>query len=141
MQIITVRPHSKKELIEKLTKKYPEYPELIPPTIERLLELKYLDDNMYAEALARNRLNIKRKGLFWIKSELKMKGIKPEKIQDILENYQDIESESLERAVIKKLSTLKQDLSVQEKKQKLSAYLQRRGYPLEKILHVLNNSL
>ncbi|MFN7160289.1 MAG: regulatory protein RecX [Candidatus Gracilibacteria bacterium] len=141
MQIITVRQHSKKELIEKLKKKYPENQELIAPTIERLLELKYLDDDVYADALTRNRLKIKKKGLFWIKSELKMKGIKEQKIQDILENYQEEETESLGEAIRKKLSTLKNDLSIHEKKQKLAAYLQRRGYPLEKILHALNNSL
>lgn len=141
MQIILVRQHSKKELREKLLKKYPEQEELIQNTIERLLELNYLNDDTYAEALTKNRLRIKRKGLFWIRNELKQQGIKAEKIQHIVETYQDAETLSLEEAAQKKYATLKKDLTTHEKKQKLAAYLQRRGYPLEKILHVLNNSL
>lgn len=141
VQILGIRQHSQKELSEKLRKKYPEHTEFIAPTIERLLELHYLDDNMYADALAHNRLHIKKKGLFWIKNELKLKGIKAQKIQDILEQYQDEEEVSLEEAFKKKLLTLKHNLPFHEKKQKIAAYLQRRGYPMEKILHVLNNSL
>ncbi len=80
-----------KEVKQKLLAKgYEE--ELAGTVIRQLREQGYIDDNFYASALARQRLQANQKGSLWIKRELSQKGVSRPDIDQAIAQF-DAEAE------------------------------------------------
>lgn len=94
--------------------------------VSQFTELKLLDDARYAESLIRHEATFRRASNHFIEQKLKSKGILTQ--VKVSENY-DVPAE-IERAYhhAQKYIRTKQDLSWNELRNKLSAYLYRRGF-------------
>ncbi len=122
VDLLARRSHGTSELIEKLKKFYSE--EEITPTIERLKELDFLNDQKYAEEYVRNRIVYKKKGIFMIKNELLKKRIPRDIIQAACADREDEEKISATEFLTKKLESL---IRKTEDKQKIKLSLMRSG--------------
>ena len=68
--------------------------ENIPKVLERLCELKYLNDEDYARDFVKSRTMFKPRGKILIRRELLMKGLKNELVNKII-NSEEIDEESM----------------------------------------------
>ena len=80
---LTIRPHSKFEIIVKLRKKGFDN-KIIGAVIEKCLKEGYLDDAKFAEAWIRHRLSSKPRGRRMLQAELYKKGIEREIAEEVL---------------------------------------------------------
>ncbi len=121
------RPRSQVEVERYLQKKeYP--PELITAILNRLREQQYLDDEAFARFWLESRERAKPLGPQALRYELKQKGLESHLIDAALTDLD--EDESAWAAVEKKLY-LWQKLEEGPFKQKVMAYLSRRGFNYE----------
>lgn len=95
----------------------------------------YLDDQRYG----RNYVEYKGKSKSrrQLEMELKNKGLSKEQIEQSLEECQYNEDEALNKAFQKKLGFRQIEGMEYEEKQKIAAYLLRKGFSFEKIRHIL----
>ena len=95
----------------------------------------YLDDQRYG----RNYVEYKGKSKSrrQLEMELKNKGLSKEQIEQSLEECQYNEEEALNKAFQKKLGFRQIEGMEYEEKQKIAAYLLRKGFSFEKIRHIL----
>ena len=118
-----------------------EYPEkIIDRTISYVIEYGYLNDERYALAYIRARMNTKSKLV--IRTELLQKGISKDLTERILEEEyeqdeigEDAEMTALRKAIAKKTKSV-EDLNMEDKR-KLMAALYRKGFDIGKIKQVL----
>jgi regulatory protein len=136
--ILKFMNRTEQELRKKLSEA--EYTDsIIDRTIAYLYEYGYIDDERYAAAFVRSKMNTKSKLV--IKTLLIQKGINKEIINNIfMAEYSDDDKEdpellAIKRAIAKKTKSL-EDLTP-EKKQKLLASLYRKGFDLSKIKQIL----
>jgi len=128
LNFLSYRDRSEKEVRDNLTKA--EYsPETIENVLERLTELKLVDDRKFAKAWIENRNEFRPRGRRALAYELRRKGIASELVNECL--GESIEEEELAmkagRMVLKKLT----HLSRPEFFQKMTGYLARRGFGYE----------
>lgn len=102
LRLLEFRAHSEKELRDKLRRAGAEDTD-IDSTIEFLTEYRFLNDEKYAIAKAQDLAHLKKFGKKRIASELKMRGIASEYIDEALENIEIDERETLLLLVEKKL--------------------------------------
>ena len=102
LRLLEFRAHSEKELRDKLRRAGAE-DEDIDSTVEFLTEYRFLNDEKYAIAKAHDLAHLKKFGKKRIASELKMRGIASEYIDEALENIEIDERETLLPLVEKKL--------------------------------------
>ncbi|MDF2566592.1 MAG: hypothetical protein K0R90_48, partial [Oscillospiraceae bacterium] len=87
LYLLSYRDHSKKELIDKLCKSVDE--DVAEKTADRMEELGFLDDEKYADKLARDLLERKKLGERRAGFEMRKKGLEKELIESVLEQYRD----------------------------------------------------
>lgn len=127
IRFLGFRPRSKAELERYLQdKKYA--PEVVSHIIERLRQEQYLDDEAFARFWLENRERFRPRGRQALRFELRQKGLDHEVIESTLAEVN--EEESAWAAVEGKLYRWK-DLEEQEFKQKVMAFLSRRGFNYE----------
>jgi len=142
LRVIAIRPHSSFELRTKLLKKKFQK-EDISAVINNLKEKGYLSDENFAERFTEERLK-KKKGLMKIKAELFSKGVSREIIDNVLQKYEGNSSllVNAKALAVKKLDSLRhKDLEQIQKKQKLYAFLNGKGYTSEIIRQVVDELL
>ena len=131
LKYLSFKMRSKKQVIDKLEDN--GYPSIIIDKVIALLEkYKYIDDESFAKAFIKDKSSIKGYGLYKIKYELKMLGID----EYIYEKYiidKDIldEEKEAKRLLSKKAKNLDLENIDYKQKQKLYAYLARRGFSYE----------
>lgn len=119
---------SESELRRKLLQaEYP--PEIVERTIEYVYSYHYLDDERYAGNYIRYKSSSKSQRQ--IINELRCKGVKKEDILSAMEENPADDTEAIRRAVQKKTKDV-DSLSYAEK-QKIAAYLYRKGFREEDI--------
>lgn len=131
-RLLAVRPRSTKEMADRLSEKFEK--NIVQAALKKLFEFEYLDDLVFARQWVKER-SIK-KGKKALYFELLKKGIAKEQITEVLEVLDN--EEMVSRAfdlVLKKQSYL--ILPGPEKKQKITAFLARRGYDYNIIREVL----
>ena len=109
---------------------------LVDQVIKRLFELKYLDDEKYAQDYIATRLKLRPRGNFLLEQELRIKGLSSDLVKKILNEINIDEFEiALELLSSKKNRWDKHPL----KKQKEKAYyfLASRGFKLDAIYKAL----
>ncbi len=134
MSFLSYKDRSKREVIRKLKEKgYTK--EVTKQTLKFLISYGYINDLEFAKKFVKQRVGVKGYGKFKVVRELRDKGISDEIIEKVTENIVETEEEMALTLAMKKARSL--DLTEYKDKQKLFAYLQRRGYSFEIIKRVL----
>lgn len=135
--LLKFRPRSEKEIYQRLKRKRFDE-KIIQETLAFLKDKDFLNDNYFARAWMESRLK-KPFGIRRIKEELKLKGIDKEiienSIEEIKKNYS--EEEVVREIVRQRFSRLK-NLEPQKARQRLFAYLMRRGFSVEAVIEAIN---
>ena len=137
-RLLSLRPHSEKELEKKLRDKgFPAA--VIKEALEKLHDLKYLNDASFANQWARNLVVNKLWGNKKIALSLREKGIATELIDSSIEQVrQELpEEEVLETLIKKKVAKRKSSALDFKEKQKIFQMLMGRGFPPGLILNKL----
>lgn len=140
-RLLSLRPHSEKELEKKLRGKgFPAA--VVKDVLEKLHELNYLDDEAFAMQWARNLAVNKLWGNKKITSSLREKGVAADLIDAAIEVVRREISEE-EAAVIlikKKVARGKIDVMDIKEKKKIFQSLMGRGFPTGLILNKLGKT-
>ena len=137
-RILSLRPHSEKELEKKLREKgFPAV--VIKETLEKLHDLKYLNDASFAAGWARNLVVNKFWGNKKIAASLREKGLAADLINLSIEQArEEVSEEDAIEILIKKKAAKKKPASFDVKeKQKIFQSLMGRGFPPGLILNKL----
>jgi regulatory protein len=118
------RPRSEAEIRARL-QRHRYTGDEIDRVIDRLKNLRLVDDAAFAEYWKENRTSFKPRGLRILKSELRQKGLDSGTISEAVEGIDDLEN--ARRAARVKASRLPAT-DYQVFRQKLGTYLQRRGF-------------
>ncbi len=102
LYLLEYRDHSFKELYDKLERNYSE--DICDTVMEKMCELGLIDDEKYAEKLARNLCEVKKYGKYRARFEMQKKGIDRELIDELLEQYEEDTDERLVELVERKYS-------------------------------------
>ncbi len=131
--LLSRREHSQVELVRKLRKRQGEFSAVtITKVIQELSQQGLVDDLKFAKTYVRYRLGNKSIGLFKLRNELKIRGVKDAVILEALEPYQDEEAqeEKAVEAASKKLNKLMAKPGPKVR-QKLFAFLVQQGFDYE----------
>ena len=137
-RLLSLRPHSEKELEKKLREKgFPAV--VIKETLEKLHDLKYLNDASFANQWARNLAVNKLWGNKKIIASLREKGLTAELMELSIEKAREElpEEAALEILIKKKAAKNKSAALDFKEKQKIFQALMGRGFPPGLILNKL----
>ena len=141
LRLLTARSYTVRDLRRKLVQR--EYsPEDVGATIERLERSGLLDDASYAERFARGKLVNEHASRRRVAQLLVRKGIPADVVGDAIARVVEAEdvdaAAAIEKVARKKLQTLT-GLDPRVARQRLFAFLARRGYDLEEIKRAVNH--
>ncbi len=125
VNLLSYRPRSTGEIREKLAEK--ETPDTaIDAAIAKLTRMGYLDDRQFARFWVEDRLRNRPRGRRALQFELRQKGIADALINEVLDELLD-ESQAAYEAAETRVRRMR-GATRQEFKQKVGAFLQRRGF-------------
>lgn len=131
--LLKYRNRTEKEIREKLKKKkYP--PDTAENVVNKLKDLKFVDDKKFAEEFTKYNLE-KGKGIILIRLELLRKGIAREILDPAIEEFKPSREQEYENAKIlfyKKLKSCRK-LPVEKIYSRISGHLARKGFSVETI--------
>ncbi len=133
MWLISFRDHSRRELLDKLRKDYPE--DVAEAAVDRLEELGLIDDGRYARRYTADLVNLKHLSERGIRQKLREKGIDRDLIDEILEETEVDEDEQIRTIIEKKYAGKLGDEKI---RRRAVAALQRLGFGYQSIKSVLN---
>ena len=133
LDLISMRSHSKKELVTKLRRKYSQ--NTAEAVAEKAAELGLIDDEAFAEMYARELIERKKYGISRVKNELRLKGISSHIIESVLLSLDIDSKESIINLVERKYA---RKLSDEKGRRQVFAALQRLGYSYSDIKSALN---
>lgn len=137
IRFLGYRARTEKEVKDKLLAK--EFDEkVIKKTIGKLKEMGYLSDIEFTQSWVKDRINTKPEGKKLLQIELRQKGIEDKMAKEQLEKLVDEKTEEVmaKKALNKALKQYNK-LPSREKKQKITAYLARRGFDWQLIKELL----
>jgi regulatory protein len=138
--LLKFRLRTERELASRMKqKKYPL--EVISRTIDFLKDKKFIDDEIFARAWIDSRLK-RSMGLRRVKNELKLKGVASALIDQSIAQVKELysEDEIVVDIIRRKISSMK-DLDPLKAKQRIYAFLIRRGFSADVIVDNLNQIL
>ena len=144
-KLVLSRPRSEKEVRDYVQKKFREgrykvekeyWSELTETIVTDLKELGLINDEEFARWFVENRKEFKPRGKRMLQMELKQKGIDDSVIQESLRLDNDDELEMAKRLVMKKEKSLMR-YNDEKRKEKLNAFLQRKGFGWDTIKSVI----
>ena len=130
--LLDYRDYSAKEMTEKLVKTY-KSEALCGAVLNKLKENGFIDDERYAEKLARKLVEIKKYGFRRAKRELMQKGIDQFTAEDALADYEYTFEENLAELLKTKHSRYLTDSSDRKSIEKVKSALVRYGYDFSEI--------
>ncbi len=143
MNLLQKKDYTEKQLRDKLSEGlYPQ--ELIDEAIDYVKSYKYLDDNRFARDYITYHMSMRSRNR--IIQDLVQKGIGKDFLMPIIEEiYEeaggdadtDVELEQIQKLLIKK--HYDKDMEFKDK-QKIMAFLMRRGYSMDKIRHAMEDA-
>lgn len=131
-----MRPHSKKELKEKLLSKFSTEEGLVLQVIEEMERVHLLSDRRFTEAFIAY-LTQKNIGRLRIMFETRKKGLPNDLVEQALLDQQWSENEAAQRAVEEKMRVL-EGVDERRAKQKIANFLRNRGFTERVIFKRLN---
>ena len=137
--MLSRRPYSVAELRRVLEKRFPDSTD-VPDVLARLRQLGYLDDAKFAEAYASSLARVRNYGRYRIRRELKSKLVDYRVVDQAVDNaFTSVnERELLERAVDKKIRTLRKPMT-RAKLASLCQSLIRRGFRADDIMKTIRS--
>lgn len=130
LRYLSVRPRSRREVDRRLRRDRLEAA-AIEPTLDRLVELGYLDDADFAAAFARDRIRLRPCGVRRLRSDLLSRGVSASDaeagIAAAMDEERVTEQDLLDRVAGKRAARLT-DVDGEKAKRRLFAYLARRGF-------------
>ncbi|NLC78306.1 MAG: regulatory protein RecX [Ruminococcaceae bacterium] len=132
LELLGYRDHSRKELTDKLKRKFDE--ETSRLAVEKMCELRLVDDREFARKLAAELIEGRGQSKRAAAQKLYEKGVAKELIEEALAEYEDDETDAIRALVEKKYMT---KLADKDKRQTVFASLMRRGFKSENIKEVL----
>ncbi len=143
LALLKRRIHSRKELFTKLKRHFSET-RLIEECLSDLEKKNLLDDNHFTELFVQEKVRLKKWSKSRLKSELFLRGISKDIIEEYLNKFFDsgLEKEKAFELTEKKLNQIK--IRTSDRKvihQKLFVFLQSKGYDYELISEVINEIL
>jgi len=138
--LLKFRMRSRKEIEERLKKKkFSKH--IIENTLDYLTGTGYIDDQVFARAWVRNRINLKPRSRNLLQYELLKKGVAKQIIDTAVSDIND-ETEYLTARCIAQTKLKKIKPGQEEKtKAKLFGYLRRRGFNVNLSLQVIKEVL
>ena len=134
--LLKMRDQSIGEMRDKLKRKGYEKPD-IDQTIETLVEKKFLNDKRFVENLIRTKLEIMNYGRQRIWQDLKKKLIADDLIDEALGNIEKNDEEDSAKEAMQSYIRKRGKPKEYKEKQKMIAYLSRRGFAWEVIEKVI----
>ena len=137
MNLLQKKDYTEKQLRDKLKEGlYPS--DLVDEAIEYVKSYKYLDDDRFARDYITYHMSLRSRNR--ILQDLTGKGISKDQILSIMEEIygqeeSDVEDEQIQKLLLKKHYDNEMDY---KEKQKLMAFLVRRGYSLDKVKRAMN---
>jgi regulatory protein len=125
-----------KEVKDKLKLKgYEE--DIVSKVVALMNEERFIDDDFYASALAKQRLHSNKKGPLWIKRELSQKGVSKSLVEQALTQF-DAEDEKLQASALalKRWPQTKGEWPARV--HKISSLLHRRGFTSEAVRYAID---
>jgi regulatory protein len=137
--MLSRRPYSVAELRRALEKKFPGSSD-VPDVLARLRQLGYVDDTKFAEAYASSLTRVRNYGRHRVRRELKSKLVDYRVIDRAVDNaFTSVnERELLERAVDKKIRTLRKPMT-RARLASLCQSLIRRGFRADDIMKTIRS--
>lgn len=136
LRFATLRPRSEKE-IKDWFKRRKVHESLHKELFKRLNRLDLIDDTKFAQWWVEQRNSFKPRGKRALEMELRMKGIKKEIIREVLEET-EVDEKKIAKELLDKKSYRWKNLPKLEARQKMGAFLARKGFNWEMIEKVLN---
>lgn len=137
IKYISVRLRSIKEIRDYLIKKGASESESDKATNE-LIRLGYLDDNTFAKAFIKDKLNFTNMGDYKLKKELERLGIDNSIIEENLNNIENnIYEERMKKIIEKDIRTNKKYNGI-KLKNKIYNHLLSQGYSKERVITIIN---
>ncbi|HEY0752843.1 MAG TPA: RecX family transcriptional regulator [Ktedonobacteraceae bacterium] len=135
---LSFRPRSQEEVRRHLRKKETP-PEIIELVLERLQRLDYLNDRSFASFWVENRERFNPRGSQAMRSELRMKGVEREIVDETVDDEHD--EELAVRAASRKAELLLRTPAMDYAtfRNRLSGYLQRRGFSYAVVARVVRS--
>ena len=136
LYLLEHRDHSKQELTEKIARTAASR-EAAQAAADHLEEIGLVDDRAFAETYARELFQRKRYGARRVRQELSRKGIGRDIIDQVLEQYQDMDQaagENIALVLERRYPTWRED---EKARRRAVAALQRLGYSFEQVRAVM----
>jgi len=142
LRLLSRRIYSRYEILKKLNNKgYPE--NIISNLVFWLENNNYINDELFAKMWAQFRLENKPIGRYKLNQELRIKGIKQDIIQKVIDKtYDEIDELTLARNLIKEKIVSSEIKNIRIDPKKIYNFLLRRGFSIEisrNIYHELKN--
>lgn len=131
--LISFRDHSRKELIDKLRKDYPE--EICEKAVERLEELGLIDDSRFARRYTADLIGLKHLSERGVRQKLREKGIGRDLIDEVLSEVEVDEEEQIRTVIEKKYA---RSLSDDKGRRRCANALARLGFSFGSIKSVMS---
>jgi len=132
--LLSYKARTSSELKQRLTRKGFS-PDIVAATLQRLTELKMVDDAGFARRFTEDRITIGHKGKWRVRGELLKRGVAKEHIEDALATAPD--EKAAAREVAEKYLSRNRGLEPDVLKRRLYAFLARRGFSPDTIRGVL----
>ncbi len=123
LDLLEMRSHSKREIIQKLRRKYSQNAAEL--AAEKAVGLGLICDESFAEMYANELLNRKKYGIQRIKNELRLKGISADTVESVVSSLDIDAKESIINLVERKYA---RKLADEKGRRSVIAALQRLGY-------------
>ena len=132
LYLLDIRDYSCKEMSDKLIGTY-KNERLCAAVIEKLKSIGALNDERYAEKLARKYVEVKRFGCRRAKREMMLRGIGQFLAEDALEQYTETFAENLAELLRGKYARFLTDSSDRKQTERVKSSLVRSGYSFDEI--------
>lgn len=132
LNFLSYRPRSEAE-IERNLRKHDLGDAVIEMVLERLRDKRFVDDAQFATDWVVNRNELKPRGAYALRAELRQKGIAEPIIERALEGLDEVQ---LARSAAEKKTRQLKRFDWPEFRKKLSGYLARRGFGYEIVAEV-----
>lgn len=116
----------------------PERDKIIRQVLDRLKELKYLDDTQFSKDYVENREEFRPRGKFLLKRELKRKGIHPDLAERVVEEAELDEEQLAIKALKKKIRQLEK-YPPNKQREKSLRFLAGRGFSIPAIYKAIEH--
>lgn len=137
LYLVSLRMYSQGNLIKKLKEKGYSDEEVLS-AINRLTELKYLDDRQYAQIYLENLIKYRNFGYFGVKKKLLEKRLAPELVNKLMQNFTLKEEVKIgKRLLSSKALVMAPNGKGKIAKEPVARKLQSRGFRSEAILKLI----